>query len=99
MRATEEIVGGTSLTRAALDAGFADSSHFTRRFSEFTGFLPNRLKALRGTTRVFTCSSSRCVRPASLPEGCAICTECRLYRGELSLRGDVSGSVQAQKPH
>jgi AraC-like DNA-binding protein len=99
MRATEEIVGGTTLTRAALDAGFADSSHFTRRFSEFTGYLPNRLKNLRGSTRIFTCSSSRCVRPASLPAGCAICAECRLYRGAPSLRGDSSGLVQAAKVH
>jgi AraC-like DNA-binding protein len=95
MRATEGIVEGKTLTRAALDAGFADSSHFTRRFSEFTGFLPSRLKTLRGSTRVFSCSSSRCVRPASLPAGCAICTECRLFRSAKSPRADVSGFVQA----
>jgi AraC-like DNA-binding protein len=74
--ATVEILGGKTLTRAALDSGFADSSHFTRRFAEHSGFLPRLLKGQRGDVSVLTCSSSRCLRTASGADGNGVCAEC-----------------------
>lgn len=75
-RATVEILNGKTLTRAALDSGFADSSHFTRRFSEHTGFLPRLLKEQRGAVTVLTCSSSRCLRTVAEAAGTGVCPEC-----------------------
>lgn len=37
---------GTSLSRIALDLGFADQSHFTRTFKRFTGMTPQRYRTL-----------------------------------------------------
>lgn len=75
-RATVDILNGKTLTRAALDSGFADSSHFTRRFSEHTGFLPRLLKEQRGEITVLTCTSSRCVRPVVHADGSGVCADC-----------------------
>jgi AraC-like DNA-binding protein len=75
--ALQGIVTGRSLTEAALDAGFTDASHFTHRFVQYTGLRPSLVKKFRGTVRVLTCMSSRCVRPSEAdPEGihCGSCT-------------------------
>jgi AraC-like DNA-binding protein len=80
LRATADILSGTSVTRAALDAGFADSAHFSRRFLALAGFPPSHLKQARGAVRIYSCHSSRCVRPASHTPGDDACTECVLFR-------------------
>jgi AraC-like DNA-binding protein len=36
------LAGGMAISQAALDAGFADQSHFSRRFREFTGATPRQ---------------------------------------------------------
>lgn len=80
LRATSDILTGASVTRAALDAGFADSAHFSRRFFALAGFSPSHLKQARGDVRIYSCLSSRCVRPASPGHGDNACGECVLFR-------------------
>ena len=41
-RAKTLLAGGMSISQAALDAGFADQSHFSRCFREFTGATPGQ---------------------------------------------------------
>jgi len=36
------LAGGASITRTALETGFADQSHFSRRFRQFTGATPRQ---------------------------------------------------------
>jgi len=43
MRAARVIQRGGNLSRAAHDAGFSDSAHFTRTFRRMFGFAPSRL--------------------------------------------------------
>jgi AraC family transcriptional regulator len=45
-RAISDMLDGTSLADAAMGAGFADQSHFSRLARRQTGFSPNRLKTL-----------------------------------------------------
>ncbi|WP_323761605.1 AraC family transcriptional regulator [Maricaulis sp.] len=45
-RAIADMVGGTPLADAALAAGFADQSHFTRAVRTHTGLTPHHLRAL-----------------------------------------------------
>jgi len=46
------LCSGTPLAQAALDAGFADQSHFNRRFKGATGLSPGAwLRQMRGATR------------------------------------------------
>lgn len=40
--AKELLAGGAPISRAALDAGFADQSHFSRLFRQFTGATPRQ---------------------------------------------------------
>lgn len=40
------------ISRVALECGFADQGHFTRRFREETGVTPSRYRALRGRSRL-----------------------------------------------
>jgi AraC-like DNA-binding protein len=47
-RAAAAIAGGTALSEAALEAGFADSAHMSRTFRRMLGTTPS---ALRATTR------------------------------------------------
>ena len=42
-RVVEEIAGGSNLSRAAVDAGFSDSSHLSRVFKENFGMNPSAL--------------------------------------------------------
>jgi len=44
-RAKTLLCGGASICQAALEAGFADQSHFSRRFREFTGATPRQYLA------------------------------------------------------
>lgn len=86
MRATAEIYDGASLTAAALNAGFSDSSHFTRKFTQLTGFRPSRLKQLRGSVRTHSCFSSRCVyTPHGLSDQDP-CADCLLFMRSRNLR-------------
>jgi AraC-like DNA-binding protein len=80
LRATADILAGASITVAALDAGFADTAHFSRRFLALTGHPPSQLKKVRGSVRIFSCHSSRCVRPALGGPGDSGCKECVLFR-------------------
>jgi AraC-like DNA-binding protein len=80
LRATADILTGASVTDAALDAGFADSAHFSRRFLALAGFSPSHLKQARGIFRIYSCHSSRCVRPASSGQRDNACGECVLFR-------------------
>jgi AraC-like DNA-binding protein len=81
-RATRSILTGASATQAAIDAGFADSAHFTRTFFRLTGMCPSQLKPFRGRVRVFSCGSPYCVRPTTEhPQGGA-CAHCGLYAGD-----------------
>jgi AraC-like DNA-binding protein len=85
MRASEAILRGKTLTQAALDAGFSDSSHYSRTFVAVAGTQPSVLKQFRGKAEVYSCSSSRCVRPTALdPEGQS-CTACPLHRSPAKL--------------
>jgi AraC-like DNA-binding protein len=84
MRATAEVLSGASVTRAAIDAGFSDSSHFSRKFTELSGFPPSRLKQARGSFGIHSCLSSRCVRPASAGPSDSACAECVLFRQQHS---------------
>jgi methylphosphotriester-DNA--protein-cysteine methyltransferase len=72
------IVCGKSVTQAAVDSGFSDSSHFTRRFVEFSGLRPSQLKQFHGKARMSTCSSSRCVRVRWTDLAGGECHFCRL---------------------
>ena len=47
-RAKELLAAGTSLARVATATGFADQSHFSRVFREFTGATPSQYQAARG---------------------------------------------------
>ena len=48
LHGTRALVEGRSVTRAALDAGFADTAHFTRTFRERYGEAPSaRARAVR----------------------------------------------------
>jgi AraC-like DNA-binding protein len=80
LRATADILSGAYVTRAALDAGFADSAHFSRRFLALAGFPPSHLKQARGAVRIYSCHSSRCVRPAASGQGDSACGDCVLFR-------------------
>jgi AraC-like DNA-binding protein len=84
MCALQGILWGKTITQAAIDAGFSDSAHLTRRFIQATGLRPSRLKHLRGRVKIYTCSSSRCVRPTlDDPEG-NWCLNCGLFSQERS---------------
>jgi AraC-like DNA-binding protein len=89
MRASEAILRGKTLTQAALDAGFSDSSHYSRTFVSIAGTQPSVLKQFRGKAEVYSCSSSRCVRPTALDPQGESCSICPLHRspGEVSLHG------------
>ncbi len=78
--ALEMILRGSPLTHAALETGFTDASHFTRKFIQLTGMRPSVLKQFRGTVRVLTCMSSRCVRPTVVDVDAAHCAACALHR-------------------
>jgi AraC-like DNA-binding protein len=72
------IVCGKSVTQAAIESGFSDSSHFTRRFVEFAGLRPSQLKQFRGKARMVTCALSRCVRVRWTDLAGDDCHDCRL---------------------
>jgi AraC-like DNA-binding protein len=93
LRATADILAGSSVTRAAIDAGFVDSAHFSRRFFALAGFPPSRLKQARGAVRIYSCHSSRCVRPASSGRGDSACGDCVLFREQQ--RTSFSALVRA----
>jgi AraC family transcriptional regulator len=44
--AAEQLNGDVPICRLALDAGFADQSHFTRAFRRYTGVTPGRYREL-----------------------------------------------------
>jgi len=44
--AAKQLLAGEPICRVALDAGFADQSHFTREFRRYTGVPPARYRAL-----------------------------------------------------
>ncbi|MES2818347.1 MAG: helix-turn-helix domain-containing protein [Pseudomonadota bacterium] len=52
-RCTQRMTTGTSLTQAALDAGFADSAHFSRTYRAILGFYPSALLSPRARLQVF----------------------------------------------
>ena len=85
LRATRSMLTGASATRAAVDAGFADSAHFTRTFVQLAGVRPSQLKSLRGRVQIYSCASPYCVRPTSgHPDG-GPCLHCGLFTGHRSL--------------
>jgi AraC-like DNA-binding protein len=46
--AASRLAGGDDpISRIALEAGFADQSHFTRRFRAWSGVTPHRFRASR----------------------------------------------------
>jgi AraC family transcriptional regulator len=44
--AAKELLGDAPIARLAIDAGFADQSHFTRAFRRHTGLTPGRYREL-----------------------------------------------------
>lgn len=62
---TQRMTTGTSLTQAALEAGFADSAHFSRTYRAILGFCPSALLSPRARLQVF-------VETAEQPTGLAV---------------------------
>jgi AraC-like DNA-binding protein len=50
---TQRMTTGTSLTEAALEAGFTDSAHFSRTYRAILGFYPSALLSPRAGLQVF----------------------------------------------
>ena len=80
LRATAEVLEGHSITQAAVGAGFSDTAHFSRTFLRMTGVHPSVIKQYRGTVKVSTCSSSRCIRPTAMNPTGDHCLSCVLKR-------------------
>jgi AraC-like DNA-binding protein len=87
MRATVEVLEGRSITQAAVSAGFSDTAHFSRTFLRLTGVHPSIIKKHRGTVKVSTCSSSRCIRPTVLNPKGDRCMSCVLNRARTQPAG------------
>lgn len=85
LRATRSMLTGASATRAAIDAGFSDSAHFTRTFIQLAGMRPSQLKSFRGRVRVFSCASPFCIRPTSEHPHGGPCLHCGLFSGDRAL--------------
>ena len=80
MRATAEVLDGRSITQAAVNTGFSDTAHFSRTFLKLTGLHPSIIKSYRGSVKVSTCASSRCIRPTALDPTGERCLSCVLNR-------------------
>jgi len=50
---TQRMTTGTSVTDAALEAGFADSAHFSRTYRAILGFQPSAMLSHNSKLRVF----------------------------------------------
>jgi AraC-like DNA-binding protein len=82
LRATRAILTGASATHAAIDSGFSDSAHLTKTFIQLTGIRPSHLKLYCGRVSVYSCASSRCIRPTRTEPGGGLCNHCGLYEGQ-----------------
>jgi len=57
-RATQAVVGGMSLTDAAMEAGFSDSAHFSKSFRATFGLAPSLLNLIGKQGRFLICQDA-----------------------------------------